>query len=141
MTRRNTMDRSELAAKMVHAIGDDLDFFMAHAHPDLVLEFPYAPWVGRADRVSGHQHVRAHMEEVTSSLPGLFFTDLRVMPTAEEELFVLEYVGNCPALDGYRQPYITVMRFVDDRVALFREYWDTSEILRVFSGAAPSSTT
>jgi ketosteroid isomerase-like protein len=135
------MEQTELAAKMLHAIANDLDFFVANVDADVVLEFPYAPWVGRAERVVGREDTQAHMQEVVSVLPGLHFTDVRVMPLAEEGAYLLEYVGNCPALNGYRQPYITIMRFRSGKLVLFREYWDTTEIIRVFQGATPASVT
>ncbi|MFI5542118.1 nuclear transport factor 2 family protein [Nocardia sp. NPDC051900] len=137
------MDLAQLAAEMQHSIGVDSDFFYANSHPDLVVELPYAPWVGRGERVVGREMCKAHMEEVGRSLPGLRFLDLRVTPLAEEDTFLLEYIGFCPALDNYRLPYICIYRFKDDKLILFREYWDTSEGLRVFGGKGniPESVT
>jgi ketosteroid isomerase-like protein len=129
------MDKAQLAEQMLHSIGKDMGFFWDNAHPDLVLEFPYAPWVGLPERVAGRDDAEPYLDDVGRMFPGLTFHDVRVMPLAEPDSFVLEYNGSCPAVNNYSQRYINIMRFEGDKLALFREYWNTTEATRALGGA------
>ncbi|SPF06205.1 nuclear transport factor 2 family protein [Streptomyces sp. MA5143a] len=128
------MDNAQLAVKMLHSLGKDMDFFWMNAHPDLVLEFPYAPWVGLPDRLVGREDIEAYLDNFARMLPGLTFTDVRVWPYAEEDAYVLEYNGTCPSVNSYKQRYINISRFKDGKLILFREFWNTTEALRAFGG-------
>ncbi|MFI5541848.1 nuclear transport factor 2 family protein [Nocardia sp. NPDC051900] len=121
---------AELAAKMLEAIGKDMDFFWANAHPDLVLEFPYAPSLGWPERVTGRENTEQFLANLAGVLPGLTFSDVRVMPLAEEDAVLLEYHGSA---GNYDQNYITITRFRDGKLVLFREYFDTTEAARALS--------
>ncbi|MFI5542117.1 nuclear transport factor 2 family protein [Nocardia sp. NPDC051900] len=123
------MDNAQLAVKMLHSLGKD--FFWANAHPDLVLEFPYAPWVGGPERVTGRENTERYLDQVARMLPGLTFTDVRVWPYAEEDAYVLEYNGTAQ-VNNYNQRYINIMRFKDGKLILFREFWNTTEAIRAF---------
>lgn len=129
------MEKAALAEKILHAIGKDMPFFWANAHDDLVLEFPYAPSVGMPARVTGRENTEPYLDNVSRILPGLTFTDVQVMPLAEPDAFLIEYNGNCPASNNYDQIYITIMRFRGDKLILFREYWDTTEVTRALGAA------
>ena len=127
------MDKAQLAVKMLHSIGKDMKFFWANSHPDLALEFPYAPWVGFPERVSGRENTEPYLDNVALMLPGLTFSEVRVMPLAEEDAFLLEYNGSCAQVNNYSQRYITIMRFKDDKLILYREYWNTTEAARALA--------
>ncbi|WP_329263604.1 nuclear transport factor 2 family protein [Streptomyces pseudovenezuelae] len=132
------MDNAQLAVKMLHSLGKDMDFFWANTHPDLVLELPYAPWLGLADRLTGRDEIKAFLDDFARKLPGLTFTDVRVWPYAEEDAYVLEYNGTCPTVNNYNQRYINISRFKDGKLILFREFFNTTEALRAF-GATEAS--
>lgn len=129
------MEKTLLAEEMLHAIGKDMDFFWENAHPDLVLEFPYGPSVGMPDRVTRRENTEPYLCDVARILPGLTYTNVRVLPLAEPDAFVLEYGGTCPAANDYDQIYIAIMRFKDDKLILFREYWDSTEVSRALGAA------
>ncbi|WP_431236243.1 nuclear transport factor 2 family protein (plasmid) [Mycolicibacterium psychrotolerans] len=124
------MSNEELAAKMIHAAVKDLDFFWANAHPDLVFEFPYAPWIGTPERVAGAEDTKAYIDQLQIMLPGMTFTNVKVMPLAEEGAYLLEYDGACPKLNNYANKYISIFKFKDGKLILFHEYWNTTEITR-----------
>jgi ketosteroid isomerase-like protein len=126
------MTSVEHAAVMLQAIATDQEYFWAHASDGMVLEFPYAPWLHRPVAVFGRENVEPHLADVVRRAPGLSFVDVTVIPMAEPGAFVLEYRTVCPA-KGYSSPYITIMRFADGQLVSFREYWNTTEIKRVFA--------
>jgi uncharacterized protein len=119
-----------LAEKMLHALLGDMEFFWANAHPDLVLEFPYGGSLGSATRVTERAQAEAFLNGVATIVPGLKFSEVRVMPLADSDGVVLEYRGLCPAVNNYDQQYIALMRFKDGKLILFREYFDTMEVKR-----------
>ena len=122
-----------LAERLMTVFGKDMDFWWANADEALTLEFPFAPSIGMPERVSGMAESRAYLETVVTQLAGLTFRDLVVTPTADPDMVMLEYKGSCPAPNGqYNQKYITVMRFRNGKLSLFREYWDTAEVTRAF---------
>ncbi|WP_431236226.1 nuclear transport factor 2 family protein (plasmid) [Mycolicibacterium psychrotolerans] len=116
--------------KMLRAIGNDMEFFWANAHPDLVLEFPYASSLGWPQRVTGYADIEQCVANLGDALPGLSFSDIRVMPLADGNGALLEYRGSA---QNYDQRHITLARFCDGRLILFREYFDTTEAARALS--------
>jgi len=119
-----------LAERVLHSIGRDWDFFWSNTHPDLVLEFPFASSVGMPTRVAGEANTHEYLGNVTTLLPDLAFRDVRVMPLAEPESYMLEYLGSSPAARNYEQIYVAIMKFKQGKLILFREYWDTTEVAR-----------
>lgn len=81
--------------------------------------------------MTGRDNTEPYLDNVARILPGLTFNDVRVMPLAEEDAFLLEYIGSCPQVNNYSQRYITIMRFTDDKLILYREYWNTTEAARL----------
>jgi ketosteroid isomerase-like protein len=63
------------------------------------------------------------------------------MPLREDGAFLLEYHGVCKEVGNYDQDYITLMRFKGDKITLFREYWDTTEVTRAMSGETAKFST
>ena len=130
---------AQQAAALVGTFGIDMEPWWQAAHEDLVLEFPFARAIGMPERVAGKAAARAYLEKVVSGLSGLHFTNIRARDTGTPGEVVVEYEGQCPAPNGtYDQRYITIMRFSEGRLTLFREYWDTTEVTRAFGdlGAA-----
>lgn len=133
------MANAELCERFLRAIGKDKDFLKAHAHPDIVLEFPYAPWVGYPESVRGYDNAIAYLDQVGELLPGMTFHNVVVRPLAEPDAYLMEYTSKCPAVNGYAQRYINITRIKDGRIILFREYWNTSEATRALSGSSDPS--
>lgn len=130
------MQKTTLAEKMLHAIGKNMDFFWQHAHPNLVLEFPFAPTHGMPDRVAGRENIEPYLDNVARILPGLTYTDVRVLSLVTPGACLLEYGGLCAAANNYNQKYIAIMRFEGNKLILFREYWDTTEVSRALGTPA-----
>jgi ketosteroid isomerase-like protein len=130
-------ENARIAADLMATFGADMEPWWAIADEDLVLEFPFARSIGMPQRVTGKHASRAYLEKVVSGLEGLRFTGITARETGNPGEVVVEYVGTCPAPNGtYDQQYITIMRFKEGRLALFREYWDTTEVTRAFGDLA-----
>lgn len=128
-----TVGYAQKAHDLVGTFGIDMEPWWDAAHDDLVLEFPFARSIGMPERVEGKAAARTYLEKVVSGLAGLSFTNIRARATGAEGEVLVEYEGQCPAPNGtYDQRYITIMRFRDGKLALFREYWDTCEVTRAF---------
>lgn len=126
-------NNAELAERLMHAFGKDMELWWQNAHQELALEFPFAASIGMPEQVSGFVKSKEYLLNVVKQLAGLTFYDLRVTPSADPDMIFLEYKGSCPAPNGtYEQRYITVMRFKESKLVLFREHWDTAEIVRAY---------
>jgi ketosteroid isomerase-like protein len=111
---------------MIAAFGKDMDFFWANTHDDIVLEFPYAKSNGFEERITGINKVRPHFEMVVKILPGWAPYDIRISPFADPNAVLLEYRGKCTGTyQEYNQQYVTILRFRDQKLILFKEHWDT----------------
>lgn len=128
-----------LAEKMLHALCGDRRFFWENADPDIALEFPFAASIGMPTRVAGRENVEPYIDQIDTLLPGLTFRDVRLMPLADPDTVLLEYRGASPAANGYEQNYITIMRFAQGKLVLYREYWDTTELTRALGGRASTN--
>lgn len=130
-------ENAQMAAALMGTFGIDMQPWWEAAHEDLVLEFPFARSIGMPERVAGKAKARTYLEKVVSGLAGLHFTGITARETGRDGEVVVEYEGKCPAPNGtYDQHYITIMRFREGKLVLFREYWDTSEVTRAFGDLA-----
>lgn len=124
-------------ADLIGTFGIDMEPWWQVSHDDLRLEFPYARSIGMPEAVEGKANSRTYLEKVVSGLAGLHFTNIRPRETSRPGEVVVEYEGQCPAPNGtYDQRYITIMRFQDDKLILFREHWCTTEVTRAFGDLA-----
>lgn len=100
-------------------------------HPDGVLEFPYGP-PGVPSRFQGHHELYEHMKE----FPRLFevrFSNLTFHDTVDPDLVIAEFVGTGRGVQTKRpfnQVYISVVRFVDGKIILFRDFWNPLATIR-----------
>jgi ketosteroid isomerase-like protein len=119
-------DIIRLAERMLESFGKDMSFFWANTHDSIVLEFPLAKSNGFAERVEGIKNVRPHFEMVIKILPGWAPRDIRITPFADPNSVLVEYRGSCEGTHRrYDQQYITILKFRDQKLVYFREYWDT----------------
>lgn len=129
-------DKLALTKKMLESIATDLDFFFSHAHQDIVLEFPFGPSNGFPGRVSGLGQARTHLSAVLDALKDWRPFDVRLTPMADPDAVLVEYRASCPGrLGPYDQDYITIVRYKDDKLILFREHYDTLRFDRAWGAA------
>ncbi len=136
MINSEAVPNAALAERMLRSIVDDPDFFLENAHSNLAVEFPFGEANGFPTRITGRENLEAFLANMPNLLPKLAFYDVRIEPLAAPGGFLLEYRGSCPAVNNYSQQYITVMRFSDGKLILFREYYNTTEVTRAFSSGS-----
>ena len=128
-----------LAEKLMKEFGKDMDFWWENSHPELSLEFPFAPSIKMPEHVSGFADSKAYLLNVVEKLAGLKFYDLRVTPAADPDVVFLQYKGSCPGHHGqYQQRYVTQMCFKEGKLSLFCEYWDTAVVTRAYGDLSKS---
>ena len=103
-------------------------------HDDIVLEFPYAKTLGMPERVAGKAVAVEYLSGVMKHIPGLAFRNVRIEAMADPDSVLVQYDGGCTLPSGavYDQRYITVQKFKDGRMILFREYWNPVAVTAAF---------
>ena len=111
----------------------DAQGWLAQAHPDIVLEFPFAP-PGLPDRVEGTAAVAQYLH----TAPGqIAFDDVRVLHTHQSldpATAVIEWsaTGHIKATgEPYEMSYAVVVTLVDGLMAVYREYWNPLGVLQL----------
>jgi len=107
------------------------DAWLAGLHDDLVMEFPFGADVGLPPRIEGKTICSGLFQAVVHKL-GLRFAGIQVYGMADPNLVLAEYRGH-GAFNGkpYEQRYITLLRFADGRLILYREYVDSKIVENV----------
>lgn len=103
-------------------------------HEDLVLEFPYAHSVQMPGRIVGKKAAVEYLSGVMKYFTGLTFRDVVVSSMTDPNTVLVEYAGGCrlPTGKDYKQVYITVQKFKDGKMILFREFWNPMEVVESF---------
>ena len=129
-------DKLELTRQMIDSFGKDMDFFYSNTHNDIVLDFPFAQSNGFPTTVKGIDKVKPHFASVITILEGWRPRDIQVFPFADPDMFLIRYRGTCTGRFGpYEQQYVTMVRYQDDKLVLFREFWDTLQFERAWGDA------
>lgn len=112
----------------------DMDNWYPLLHDDLVLEFPYAHSVQMPGRVVGKTAAVEYLGGVMKHFIGLTFHEVVISPMADPSTVIVEYAGGCALPSGktYKQVYITVQKFKDGKMILFREFWNPMEVVESF---------
>ena len=112
----------------------DMDNWYDLLHDDLVLEFPYAYSIGMPGRIEGKETAVAYLAGVMKHFPGLAFRNVSIEPMADPSAVLVQYEGGCITASGskYEQVYITVQKFKDGKMILFREFWNPAAITEAF---------
>lgn len=100
-------------------------------HPDGVLEFPYPP-PGVRSRFVGHHELYEHMQDFPKQFD-VRFSDLTFHETTDPDLVIAEFVGNGRGVvtkRPFHQVYISVVRYRDDRIVYFRDFWNPLVTIR-----------
>lgn len=112
----------------------DMDNWLDLLHDDLVLEFPYAYSLGMPGRIVGKETSVAYLASVMKHFPGLAFRNVSIEPMADPSTVLVQYEGGCTIASGarYEQVYITIQKFKDGKMILFREFWNPAAITEAF---------
>lgn len=117
----------------------DTDRWLELFADDAVVEFPYAPSIGRAPRLEGKAAIAEYFRSASREFVALTFRDVRVYCTtdADADVVLAEAHGTARiASTGkiYEQDYVIVLNAKDGRVTRYREYWNVIPALEAFGG-------
>ncbi|WP_404369575.1 nuclear transport factor 2 family protein [Corallococcus coralloides] len=120
-------DLSRLMDAHLALIATDVERWLALFADDAVVEFPYAPSLGRPSRLEGIEAIRAYFAPITKHFQGLTFTDVRRYPGVDSTTGWLEVHGAATLHPGnipYEQDYVMRVQVRDGRIVHYREYWN-----------------
>jgi len=122
----------QLAVDLMRRFGREMDGWYDCLDDEIVMEFPFGPSIGLPARVEGKDACVATLKMACDTLE-IRFEDVRALPLADSSMVVVEYRGHGePGGKVYDQTYICLQQYKDGKLVLFREYMDTSVVLRVF---------
>lgn len=99
--------------------------------PAGVLEFPYPP-PGVPSRFVGHHELYEHMKDFPKEFD-VRFSGLTFHETTDPELVIAEFVGEGRGVRTgrpFHQVYISVVRFQNGKIVLFRDFWNPLATIR-----------
>lgn len=104
----------------------DIDGWLARAHDDIVLEFPYAP-PGSPTRVEGKRAAGEYLRAVPAQIDFEEVTNLSVHQTVDPHTAVIEWSarGRVKATDApYEMAYVVILTLADGLMKEYRDYWN-----------------
>lgn len=102
---------------------------------DGVLEFPYPAW-GFPGRMQGREQLLAQMTMFGEQLD-ITFSEPEFYTATEDGLVIAAYTADCTlvATGGkYHQTYLSVVRYENGRINLFRDFWNPWLLMEAAGG-------
>ena len=102
---------------------------------DAIWEMPYAP-APLPKAIEGRALIGHFADWLFSVAPDLRAVELSIQPMGDPSLVLVEMqMASTLAINGrsYSNTYVSVMRVVDNKIALFREYFNPLVVLDAFS--------
>ncbi|WP_336971196.1 nuclear transport factor 2 family protein [Sphingobium aromaticiconvertens] len=111
----------------------DIDAIADCFHPEVRAEFPFAP-PAMPTLSHGHAAVMAAFREGRASLEEIKITPAKIYWCAGDSTLLLEASSKGRLRGGgdYRNSYVFVIGIRDERIILWREYFDSLAILKAF---------
>jgi ketosteroid isomerase-like protein len=111
---------------MAAVTSGDLDGWLAQCTEDVVVEFPFAP-PGRPRRVVGKEAVGQYLTAYPGQIEFDEVTHLEVHQSIDPDTAVIEMTatGRVRSTGArYEMSYVVVLKTVDGRMSLYRDYWN-----------------
>ncbi|MER5436377.1 nuclear transport factor 2 family protein [Streptomyces sp. NPDC002588] len=102
---------------------------------DGILEFPYPAW-GVPSRMQGREALLAQMTMFREQLK-VEFSEPEFYSAGEDGLVIAAFTGECTLLatgNRYQQTYLSVVRFEQGRIALYRDFWNPWLVMEAAGG-------
>jgi ketosteroid isomerase-like protein len=115
----------------------DTDRWLELFADDAVVEFPYAPSLGRASRLEGKAAIGDYFRAASAEFLDLAFRDVRVYRTTDAGVVLAEGHGTARiASTGkiYEQDYVVVLHAEGGLITRYREYWNVIPAIEAFGG-------
>lgn len=113
----------------------DIDGWLARAHDDIVVEFPYAP-PGRPTSVTGKEAVGEYLRAVPAQIDFDEITHLEVHQSVATDTAVIEWSarGRVKATGApYEMAYVVVLTLADGLMKTYRDYWNPLTLTETLS--------
>lgn len=125
LLRENNIARSRA---MLEKFSPSDAAWLDELHPQMCIEFPFGAGVGLPDRIEGKNNCAGLLQLVADKLNLVFF-GVELFGMSDPNLVLAEYEGK-GHFNGksYEQKYITLLRFENEKLILYREYLDTQVI-------------
>lgn len=129
----NTTDhgarRAENRALFLELLGHlgrkEFDAFEACLHPEVVQVWPYRPLPNMPDRIEGARALRVFIETGMSDFDPYSYEVLEIHELVDPDSLIAEYTSHSfyhPRQVAYANRYLSIMRFVDGKLAYWSEY-------------------
>ncbi|MET9934424.1 MULTISPECIES: nuclear transport factor 2 family protein [unclassified Streptomyces] len=102
---------------------------------DGVLEFPYPAW-GFPSRMQGREELIGQMTLFGQQLK-VTFSEPEFYTATEDGLVIAAFTGEATLLatgGEYTQTYLSVVRFEDGRITLYRDFWNPWLVMEAAGG-------
>ncbi|MEU9076965.1 nuclear transport factor 2 family protein [Kitasatospora sp. NPDC004745] len=102
---------------------------------DGILEFPYPAW-GLPSRMQGRKELLAQMTMFREQLK-VDFSEPEFYTADADDLVIAGFTGECTLLatgGQYLQTYLSVVRFEQGLIALYRDFWDPWSVMAAAGG-------
>jgi uncharacterized protein len=94
---------------------------------DAVVEFPYAPALGRPSRLDGKAAIDAYFRPYSREVLQLTFSDVRLYPTTDPSIALGEAHASARIAStgrDYEQDYVVILATKNGLISRYREYWN-----------------
>jgi ketosteroid isomerase-like protein len=128
--RERFVEKKKIVTTFLDGIGNlDFDTAGEHLADDAVMVLPFV-------EVAAVQGKSAIVHQLRNSIPQMFdrmdFAYDEWYDVRNPDVLVVEYHSECPqkgTSGTYRNRYITVFRFDDDKISLYKEYLNPMELI------------
>lgn len=121
--------------KLLKAFNQSANNVVALFHQEATIEFPYAPSLGTASKLSLHEYLN-YLEGGLPTIPDINFENMRVY-AVNKNAYWAEVHGSVqiPSTGKfYQQDYVMYFTLKGDKIDFYREYWDPIAAMKAFGG-------
>ncbi|WP_407885069.1 nuclear transport factor 2 family protein [Scytonema sp. NUACC26] len=102
---------------------------------DVIVDFPYAPSLGRPGRLEGRSAAYNHIKTALTQMQNLTFSNVRKYPTTDPNVLWAELHGSAliPTTGRrYEQDYVVRLKIKDGKTVYYSEYWNPVALTDAF---------
>jgi len=113
--------------KHLELMATDVDAWAELLAEDVVVDFPYAPSLGRPGQLVGRDTLYNHIKAATAEMDNMTFSNVRKYPTADpDELWAELHLSAVAPSTGrsYEQDYVGRFKIKDGKIIYYSEYWN-----------------
>jgi uncharacterized protein len=131
--KQNTVE--EILDAHLALLATDTEAWIDLLDEDVIVDFPYAPSLGRPGRLEGKAATYNHVKTALTQMQNLTFTNVRKYPTTDPNVLWAELHGSAliPATGRhYEQDYVVRIQIRDGKIVYYSEYWNPMALMNAF---------